>query len=43
MAVINNVVLGLFARLGYTNVAEARRHFAAHFNEATNLVFRAQT
>jgi predicted transposase YbfD/YdcC len=43
MAVINNVVLGLFARLGYTNVAEARRHFAAHFDEATNLVFRAQT
>ena len=43
MAVINNVVLGLFARLGYTNAAEARRHFAAHFDEATNLVLRAQT
>ena len=26
MAIINNVVLGLFARLGYTNAAEARRH-----------------
>jgi predicted transposase YbfD/YdcC len=43
MAIINNVVLGLFARLGYTNVAEARRHFAAHFDAATNLVLRAQT
>lgn len=42
MAVINNVVLGLFARLGYTNAAEARRHFAAHFDEATNLVLHAQ-
>ena len=43
MAVINNVVLGLFARLGYTNAAEARRHFAAHFDEAAKLVLRAQT
>lgn len=43
MAVINNVALGLFARLGYTCAAEARRHFAAHFDEATHLVMRAQT
>lgn len=43
MAIINNLVLGLFARLGYTNAAEARRHFAAHFDEAVNLVLRAQT
>jgi predicted transposase YbfD/YdcC len=43
MAVINNIVLGLFARLGYANAAEARRHFAAHFDEAVNLVLRAQT
>ena len=41
MAVINNVVLGLFARLGYTNVAEARRHFAAHLDEAVNVVVHA--
>jgi predicted transposase YbfD/YdcC len=43
MAVINNVVLGLFARLGYSNVVEARRHFAAHFDEAVNLVLQTQT
>lgn len=41
VAVINNLVLGLFARLGYTSAPEARRHFAAHFNEAVNLVLRA--
>ena len=38
MAVINNVVLGLLARLGYTSAPEARRHFAAHFDEAVKLV-----
>jgi predicted transposase YbfD/YdcC len=43
MAVINNVVLGLFARLGYSSAPEARRHFAAHFNEAVNLVLRVST
>jgi predicted transposase YbfD/YdcC len=43
MAVINNVVLGLFARLGYDSAPEARRHFAAHFNEAANLVLQAVT
>jgi predicted transposase YbfD/YdcC len=43
MAVINNVVLGLFARLGYVSAPEARRHFAAHFDEAVNLVLRAST
>lgn len=41
VAVINNVVLGLFARLGYTSAPEARRHFAAHFDETVNLVLRA--
>lgn len=40
LAVINNVVLGLFARLGYTSAPEARRHFAAHLDEAVNLVLR---
>ena len=42
-AVINNAVLGLFARLGYVSAPEARRHFAAHFDEAVNLVLRAST
>jgi len=40
LAVINNLVLGLFARLGYTSAPEARRHFAAHLDEAVNLVLR---
>jgi predicted transposase YbfD/YdcC len=42
VAVINNVVLGLFARLGYTSAPEARRHFAAHLDEAVALILRAQ-
>ncbi|HEY6075170.1 MAG TPA: ISAs1 family transposase, partial [Anaerolineales bacterium] len=36
-AIINNLVLGLFARLGYTSAPEARRHFAAHLDEAVCL------
>jgi predicted transposase YbfD/YdcC len=42
LAVINNLVLGLFARLGYTHAPEARRHFAAHLDEAVNLILLAQ-
>jgi hypothetical protein len=34
LAVLNNTVLGLFARLGANNVAEARRAFAYHFDRA---------
>ena len=41
VAVINNLVLGLFARLGYTSAPEARRHFAAHLDESAKLVFQA--
>jgi hypothetical protein len=41
LAVINNLVLGLFARLGYTSAPEARRHLAAHLDEAVNLILRA--
>lgn len=40
LAVINNLVLGLFARLGYARAPDARRHFAAHPDEAVNLVLR---
>jgi hypothetical protein len=40
LAVINNWVLGMFARLGYTSAPEARRHFAAHLDEAAELVLR---
>jgi predicted transposase YbfD/YdcC len=42
LAVINNLVLGLFARLGYASAPEARRHFAAHPDEAVNLILKAQ-
>jgi len=38
LAVLNNIVLGLFARQGATNVAEARREFAYHLDRA--LAFR---
>ncbi len=41
MAVVNNLVLGLFARLGYTSAPEARRHFAAHLDESVNVVLQA--
>lgn len=40
LAVINNWILGMFARLGYTSAPEARRHFAAHLDEAAHLVLR---
>jgi len=32
MAVLNNMVLGLFAKQGETNVAHARRDFAYHLD-----------
>jgi predicted transposase YbfD/YdcC len=41
LAAINNFVLGILARLGYTNTPQARRHFAAHLDEAVSLVLRA--
>jgi len=34
MAVLNNIVLGLFAKQGETNVAHARRDFAYHLERA---------
>ena len=42
LAAINNLVLGLLARLGYTSAPEARRHFAAHLDESVNLILQAQ-
>lgn len=41
LAVVNNLVLGLLARCGVKNVPQARRHYAAHFNEALALVLRS--
>lgn len=34
LAVLNNIVLGLFARQGEINVPQARRDFAYHFDKA---------
>ena len=34
VAVLNNTVLGLFARQGETNIAHARREFAYHLEKA---------
>jgi hypothetical protein len=42
LAGVNNLVLGLFARLGYASAPEARRHFAAHLDEAVDLMLQAQ-
>lgn len=41
IAAINNLVLGVFARLRYTSAPQARRHFAAHLEEAVHLVLRS--
>jgi predicted transposase YbfD/YdcC len=38
MAVINNLIVGLALRLGRTNLAEARRYFDAHPQEAQRLI-----
>jgi len=34
MVLHNNIVVGLFARLGETNMAHARRDFAYHLDKA---------
>jgi predicted transposase YbfD/YdcC len=41
MAVINNVIIGLVVRRGYTNLAAARRYFDAHPTEAHRLVLQS--
>jgi predicted transposase YbfD/YdcC len=41
LAAINNLVLSVFARLGYSSAPQARRHFAAHLEEAVALVLQA--
>jgi len=38
MAVINNLLLGLLARQGHTNVPKARRYYAAHLDQALQLI-----
>jgi predicted transposase YbfD/YdcC len=43
MAVLNNLVLGLFRRRGHDKVPDARRYYAAHLEEAAALVLRSPT
>jgi predicted transposase YbfD/YdcC len=43
MAALNNFVLSLFGWLGYPNIPEGRRHFAAHLNQAAALLTRSLT
>lgn len=40
IAAINNVVLGILRRLGWQNIADARRHYNANFGASTQLVFQ---
>lgn len=41
MAVVNNLVLGLLRRRGVENVPDARRYYAASFQEAVALILRS--
>jgi predicted transposase YbfD/YdcC len=41
MAALNNLVLSLCAWLGYENVPQARRHFAAHLDRAVAVLSRS--
>lgn len=38
MAVFNNLLIGLLRWLGWENCAQARRHYAAHWKEALQLI-----
>lgn len=40
MAIINNLVLGLLLRRGVKNVPQSRRYYAAHPNDALQLILR---
>lgn len=40
MAAINNLVLGLLQRVGWTQIPDARRHYGANLGESTTLVFQ---
>jgi predicted transposase YbfD/YdcC len=43
LAAIHNLVLGLLTHAGHTNVAQARRHYAAHPDEALRLLLACPT
>ena len=38
LAIVNNLTLGLIRHAGWTNVAEARRHYQAHIRKAWKLI-----
>lgn len=40
MAAVNNLVLGLLRRAGWSLIPDARRHYAANLDESTRLVFQ---
>ncbi len=40
LAVFNNLVIGLILRLGWTNLAEARRFFDARFDQAKKVILQ---
>jgi len=40
LTLINNLVIGLLLRRGVKNVPEARRRFAAHLDEAVQVILR---
>jgi len=40
MAAVNNLVLGLLRRIGWTQIPDARRHYAANLVASTTLVFQ---
>ena len=41
IACLNNLVIGLTSRLGWSNLAQARRHFDAHPDQAIRAVVTA--
>lgn len=40
MATLNNLVLGVLRRIGWTEIPDARRHYGANLAESTTLVFQ---
>lgn len=40
MTALNNLVLGVLRRGGWTNIPDARRHYGANLGESTTLVFQ---
>lgn len=38
LAVLNNLTIGILRKLGWENIAKARRHFSAMIDEALNLI-----